>query len=113
MSSAEAESILRLAMVLERAGNDGNSNCWPEGDSSRGRFEQNCVRVPRHQGANSRVECIGGLWRSVDPWQDSLQVATSHEPADNTGELGVVPESDYAVLSKHGLDIEMKSPHIY
>ena len=112
MSAAETESILRLAMVLERAGNDGNSNCWPEGDSSCGRFEQNRVRVPRHQGANSRVECIGSLRRSVDPWQDSLQIATSHEPADSTGELGVVPESDYAILSKHGLDIEMKSPHI-
>ena len=112
MSAAEAESILRLAMVLERASDHGNSNCGPEGDSSCGRFDQNCVRVPRHQGPNSRVGCSGRVRRNVDPWQDRLQVATSREPADSTGELGMLAESDYAILSKHGLDIEMRSLHI-
>jgi hypothetical protein len=112
LSAAEAESILRLPMVLERAGDDRNSNCGPEGNSGCGRFDQNRVRVPRHEGANSRVECMGSVRWSVDPWQDSLQVATSHEPADGTGELGMVPERDDAILSEHGLDIEMKTPHI-
>jgi hypothetical protein len=88
LPATELESTLRLAMVLQGARDEGNSDGGPEGDSGRGRFKQNRVRVPGHQGANPGVDRLGSVRQGVDPRRHGAQITASDEPPYGTANSG-------------------------
>ena len=94
LPSSEFIAWLGPTLVLEAAGDAGNSNLRPEGHPSGDRAHQDGVAIPVHDCLNPRPDRVAGSWLGVHAWQDRAQVAIADQPFDCADELGMITATD-------------------
>ena len=97
----ELESSLRPAMVLERAGNDGNSDRRPEGDACCRRSDQNRIWIPCPESPDSGVKGVNVQPRRICAGQHCMQVPT----ADRPNEVRILAQGDDSLRGEYRLDM--------
>jgi hypothetical protein len=98
-------------MVLEGAGNDGNSDRRPEGDACCRRSDQNRIWIRCPESPDSGVKGVNVQPRRVSGGQHYMQVPIADEPADRPNEVRMLAQGDDSLPGEYRLDIEMRTLH--